>query len=369
MKKRMLSLVAMFAALSFASPAHAELKIGGDASVRLRGEFKSQDPGENTSDDLKWQYRIRLTGAADLGSGYFFKTMITNESTEGRAAGFVTIGYGNTEVYNLTVSNFYFGRMMQDSHYMMGRLPLGSFNNPIFDLAAFPSQPLDTPITNILYDRVYGINYGCKIGSGDMNATLVMLDNRSTGVTTATEHDGLFNDGYALHLSYKATAGNVTLEPQVLVALTNMDTFTQPNGVPNFTANCTPITFGANVGIPVGKSKLTCSGFYTTCDDADPDNAALVTDYHGYLLRAKFESGPFMAWFDYNSTHDETTNLDYNNTFLWAQYKINVHQSAMGTFTVQPTLRWLTSGKENSGAQVGNDTQTLRAELMATVTF
>ena len=36
---KMLSLAAMFAVLSYASPASAELKLGGDASVRIRSEL------------------------------------------------------------------------------------------------------------------------------------------------------------------------------------------------------------------------------------------------------------------------------------------------------------------------------------------
>ena len=68
----------MFAALSYASPAFADLNFGGDASVRVRDWGGTSSP---VTDNVVWQYRIRLNAAADLGDGYFFKAMLTDEAT------------------------------------------------------------------------------------------------------------------------------------------------------------------------------------------------------------------------------------------------------------------------------------------------
>ena len=217
----MLSLAAMFAVLSYASPASAELKISGDAATRLRGQFNNSDiHGVKTTneDDLKFQYRVRLKASADLGDGYFFKTLIANEETSnGGTPGWSTVGNTNSEKFQLEVSNFYFGRMLECSHYMVGRLPLNSFNNPIFDLTLYPIPTsftnsgvyaVDVPVFQWNYDRVYGMNYGAKVGDGDLNATLVVLDNNSVTENTSHTGDGLFNDGYLLHLTYKTTIGN-----------------------------------------------------------------------------------------------------------------------------------------------------------------
>jgi len=368
--KKMLSLAAMFAVLSYASPAQAELKIGGDASIRMRTEFNDNDTG-TTADDVKWQYRIRLKGAADLGSGYFFKTMLMNE--EGNiAGGWQSVGYGNHEAITVDISNFYFGRMMQDSHYMMGRIPLNSFNNPILDLSLYPMQALDTPVFNINFDRGYGANYGTKIGDGDLNATILVLDNEAGMASTLhTDTDGLFNDGYGVHLSYKTTIGDVTIEPQIVTVLTETDIWNQDDVAYIFTSETdrefrlaskvTPWTLGATASMPVGDElKLTGSAFYTFCDDAD-------ADYHATLLRLKGEYGPFMAWVDYNPAEDKKAGTEYSNTFVWAQYKYNVYESAAGSFTLQPTLRWLTTAEDGNDAE--KDTSTLRAELWATVSF
>lgn len=393
MKKRMLSLAAMCAVLSFASPAQAELKISGDAAIRPRLDSPNTTyAGVETTykNDLKWTYRVRLKAAADLGNGYFFKALLQDESiTPGVVPGWATVTGG--DLYKPAFSQFYFGRMMQNSHYMAGRLPLNSFNNPIFDLALYPIPgynsdagamicAVDLPIFQYNFDRIFALNYGTKIGEGDLNATLVVLDNHST----STSERGLLNDAYALHLSYKANLGKVTFEPQAVLVLTD------GNGL--IYQNVTPTTFGANLSIPVAdKSKLSFSGFYTYCKD-DKGSAygvAKKVDYSGYLLRAKLESGPLTTWVDYNRTADKTDNgyynyantaetsgtgpasydATYNNIFVWAQYKFSIYESAMGTFSLSPTLRYRASSFKNTEGAYTDHSNLMRAELWATVTF
>ncbi|MEI7787929.1 MAG: hypothetical protein WCI23_04725 [Chlorobiaceae bacterium] len=370
--KKMLSLAAMFAALSYASPAFAELNLGGDSSVRVRNWGGTGSP---TADNVAWQYRIRLNAAADLGDGYFFKAMITNEDTKG--GGWQTVGYGNTELYNLQVSQFYFGHNSKCDSYAIGRLPLNSFNNPVFDLTLYPNQPFDIPVATINLDRVFGANYGVKIGDGDLKATLVVLDNK-VAADTQYSGDGLMNDGYALLASYKFNIGNVTLDPQVLTALTKTDVWDQSLNTIHY--GFRPVTVGSNIAFPAGGIKFTASGFYTRGSGTTPNNPTVYpvgsgtkVDYFGDLFRLKGEYGPFMAWYDYNQTTDKSGILGgnhvYTNQFVWAQYKINVHESAKGNFTVQPTFRYLTTKDHNN--LVGSDTKggRLRSELWATVTF
>jgi len=342
------------AAAAAPAPAPAGLKFGGDASVRVRNESYFGDWADTKEDDMVFQYRVRLKAAADLGDGYFFKALLTNDNN---GAGWNSVGYANEEDYALEVSNFYFGRMQENCHWMVGRLPLNSFNNPIFDITLYPSQPLGTPVFNIHMNRIYGMNYGHKLGDGMLNTTLVVLDNES-GDNTSLEGDGLFNDGYALHLSYKVNVGDVTLEPQFLTVLTNGDV--------SLGYDVTPYTFGAMIGVPAGDAKLGFGAFYTNCDDATPNGGPDV-DYDGYLFRVKGEIGNFMAWYDYNRTTDDVTDIKYTNHFVWAQYKIPVYSSAAGSVTIQPTLRYLAS-KEDYGSY---DTkgERLRSELWATVTF
>ena len=399
--KKMLSLAAMFAVLSYASPASAELKISGDAATRVRGQFNNSDIGgvkTKNSDDIKYQYRVRLKTAADLGDGYFFKALIANEeTTNGGTPGWSTVGATNTEKFQLEVSNFYFGRTLEKCHYQIGRLPLNSFNNPIFDLTLYPVPTdftnagvyaVDVPVFQWNFDRVYGMNYGTKVGNGDLNGTLVILDNNSTTENTATTGDGLFNDGYLLHLSYKTTIGDVTVEPQALITLTDAQGATYQKISPN--------SFGANATIPAGKSKIGLSGFYTVCKDSKGsrfvttpylgDNTstpvvetsysltvptATNVDYRGYLLRAKAESGPVMGWVDYNRTVDKSQAKEYtyNNIFVWAQYKVNVHESALGSVSLTPTVRYRASGKETAGTDGTERNNQLRTELWASVTF
>jgi hypothetical protein len=365
--KKMLSLAAMFAVLSYAAPASAELKIGGEAAIRARAEFNAVDPGDATNDDLKYQYRIRLKTSADLGEGYFFKAMMQNEEAGGSWTTVNTTNELNDEAYAIEVSNFYFGRNLKDCSYSIGRLPLNSFNNPIFDLAAYaiPSTghtfgtiyAVDVPFTTHNFDRLFGANYSRKIGDGTFNGALYVTDNGST-TNSVVNGDGLLNDGYGLHLSYKATVGDVTVEPQALLSLTDINNTVAPQ------------TFGLNATIPSGKSKIGVSAFYTICDDSDAN-----VDYNGYLVRLKGESGNAMAWIDYNETSDDANKVDYDNLFVWAQYKFKMHESATGTFSLTPTVRYRASGLDGTGAAAVStatglkDNSQLRAELYATVTF
>ncbi|WP_167599159.1 hypothetical protein [Chlorobaculum sp. 24CR] len=384
--KKMLSLAAMFAVLASASTAQAELKLSGDAGVRLRdvsyfGDANQLSLTGSASDDVVFQYRVRLNAAADLGDGYFFKAMITNETIAG---GWASVNNFEADEDGIDVSNFYFGRMLENCHYMVGRLPLNSLNNPIFDLALSPSQPLGTPVYNLFMDRLLGLNYGTKIGDGMLNATLCVLDN-NVGGNTPADGDGLFNDGYALHLDYKVNVGDVTIEPQILAVLTNATPISQDvTGAmtPGLGAGVTPFTFGALVGVPAGDAKLGFGAFYTTCDDTTPNNSkydftpaggtdlrGVKVKYNGYLLRVKGEIGNFMAWYDYNHTTDKSgpNDVKYNNHFVWAQYKVPVYSSAAGSITIQPTLRYLASKEDHSTYELTGSR--LRSELWATVTF
>ena len=400
--KKMISLAAMFAALSYASPASAALNISGDAATRLRGEFKNSETAGGTrttlNDDLKFQYQLRLRAAADLGDGYFFKTQIANEeTTNGGTPGWSTVSNGNGERFQLEVNNLYFGHMAEECHYMVGRLPLNSFNNPIFDLALYPIPlpaatfsatavfAVDVPVYQWNYDRIFGLNYGTKIGSGELNATLVVFDNHSATGNTAELGDGVFNDGYALHATYKTSIGNVTIDPQAIILLTD--------GYGSTYSRVSPTTFGTNISIPAGKSKIGLSGFYTICKD---DNGTLAVpavsttpgipntftplttspstttrvDYSGYLLRVKGESGPLTAWVDYNRTVDKTfSETTYNNIFVWAQYNINIYQSANGAFNLTPTIRYRASGRDIVGTVGTEHNNMLRTELVARMSF
>ncbi|NTU67496.1 MAG: porin [Chlorobiaceae bacterium] len=368
--KKMLSLAAMFAALSYAAPASAALNLSGDAGVRLRNESLSGTtvtPAQRDTNDLLWQYRVRLNAAADLGDGYYFKAMATQENAGG---GWVTVSANAQADYNLQVSNFYFGRQTADNGYAMGRLPLNAFNNPIFDLTLVPFMPLENPVANASMDRVYGLNYNTKFLSGNLRGTLVVLDNASAN-NTGAEGDGKLNDGYAIHLAYTDKIGDVTIEPQFIRAITSGD-------LAGAYTNVTPWTTGANITVPAGDVKLGFSGFYTHAKNSTVSNVGTRVgdvNYSGYEFRVKAEYGNLLCFWDYNRTTDKTPGnvasgaLDnkYTNNFVWASYKIPVHKSATGSFTIQPTLRYLTNKVEGTATNVNK--QRLRTELWATVTF
>ncbi|MCG8341393.1 MAG: hypothetical protein MI684_00950 [Chlorobiales bacterium] len=351
--KKLLSLVFGLAILATSvTTAEAGIKISGDAQVRPRGEFtKTKVDGEETQsqEELYWLYRLRLKIAADLGEGFFLKALLANHS----AGWFATIGGDKGPAFPSNLSDFgpnhmYFGRMMQNSHYVMGWMPVNSFNNPIYDLTVYPSQPLGIPYFLFGNDRIFGLNYGAKVGPGELNASLLVLDDY------LKDTDGFFRDEYAIHLMYKTNIGDITIDPQLLAAITDSNLFSMGYN------NVAPWTFGTNVVIPADDIKFTLSGFYTTCDDSG-------VDYDGYLFRVKAERGPIRAWVDYSSLSDDSFGAsdEYKNMYVWAQYNWKVHESSMGSFTLSPTVRYLTTDENNGDEEY----QRLRTELWAQVTF
>jgi hypothetical protein len=372
--KKMFSLAAMFVALSYASPASAEVTLNGEVGLRLRDDFGNTTSAANVkanTEDQYLQYRVRLKPSADLGEGYFVKALFQNE---GVAGGWNSLSANNTEQYQIEASQFFFGHADASSHWVVGRIPLNSLDNPILDLTlyAIPGTgpqgtklyAVDTPIYTNHFDRLVGFNYGTKIGDGELNAVVVNFDNVSTPTTAtspATTDHGLFNDGYGFTVNYKANIGDVTFVPQGFVTLTHL------------ADGRAPYSFGTQAFIPAGKSKISLSGFYTGDSNTGVQyvaapNTTIKYDYSGYIFRVKGESGPVLAWVDYNRTKDNANTITYNNTFVWAQYVFKVQESNKGTFTLQPTIRYRASGsKTDAGVSTTNDL--FRTELYATVSF
>jgi len=364
MKKKFL-LAVVFVLLAPSAPAAAELRFGGEVGIRLRSEFTDSDANglNDNEDDLSFQYRIGLHAAADLGSGYFFKALIQNDT--GMSGGWQTIGDNNSESYELDVSNFIFGRALENSMYALGRLPLGSVENPIYDVLLYPALPSDIPVATFNLDRFFGGNYKTKIGPGTFSTTLVVVDNNSQD-DSGNEGDGLFNDGYAFLAAYKTHIGKVVVEPEFVTLLTNCSLAYQ-NGMV-FKQSLSPMAFGANLSVPFDEATIGLSAFCTMADDTVPNTGENV-DYSGYFLRIKAEKGTFTAWLDYSAMTDRSgsVDIDYTNTFFWAQYRIPVCESATGMFNLTPTVRYLASSREECCSNIDNSR--LRVELYSAMTF
>jgi hypothetical protein len=389
--KKLISIAALFAAISYAAPASATtFSVGGDLGTRVRAQ--TYDHASQKKDDLYWQYRVRLNGSADFGDGFFAKVQVTDEAPNktstgtvalGGGGGWQTVGYGNSELYTIGFSQAYFGRVYGDSHYAIGRLPLNATNNPILDITLYPKNPLDTPTTTFQNDRLFGANYGTKVGEGELNLVAGVFDNLNTYYSSSQGNDGgLLNDGYAFIGSYKTEIGGVTVEPEVLTAITRFDSVTQDTFSPTSSSYGTPWhqgvrpwTFGLNLGGKVGDLKLGASGFYNITSGKTPDaaryggNRNANVDYKAYILRIKAEYGPFLTWYDHSVAKDKstpaTTNT-YTNNFVWAQYQFKAYDSRGVKLVIQPTLRYLTTKDEVTPA---NGYHRLRSELYATISF
>ena len=377
--KKMLSFAALFAVCSSAVPAAAAVNLGGYAGIRLRDENYSGTAfsagSSRDASDLMWQYRFRLFASADLGDGYYFKAMATDE-TEGDGGWNTVTG---SDTYRLQVSNFYFGRQMASCGYSIGRLPLNAVNTPILDLTLFPFQPLESPLASVGMDRLFGVNYSTSCLSGNLRASLFVLDNGSAN-NTGLEGDGKFNDGYALYLSYSGKVGDITVEPQFMRAVTQAALVKHYPYTTSWYSHVTPWSAGASLTVPAGGAKVGLGAFYTRGRNStgytgipgftDEPNAGDV-DYSGYQFRIKGDYGPVRCYWDYHRTTDKSRTLvseaKYTNNFFWLSYEIPVHKTSSASFTLQPTLRYLTNKAEGGVTNVNQ--QRLRSDLWATVTF
>ncbi|NTU67532.1 MAG: porin [Chlorobiaceae bacterium] len=374
-----LSFAALLAALFSAAPAEAAVNFGGYAGLRLRDENYSgtafSQGSSRAASDLMWQYRVRLFASADLGDGYYFKAMATDE-TEGDGGWNTVTG---SETYNLQVSNFSFGRQTADNGYAIGRLPLNAVNTPILDLTLFPFQPLESPLASVGMDRLFGVNYNTRFLAGNLRASLFVLDNGSAN-NTGLEGDGKFNDGYALYLSYSDKVGDITVEPQFIRAVTQTSLPMHYPYTSSWYTHVTPWSAGASLTVPAGGAKIGLGAFYTRGRNStgysgingftDEPNAGDV-DYSGYQIRIKGDYGPVRCYWDYHRTTDKSRTLaseaKYTNNFFWLSYEIPVHKTSSASFTIQPTLRYLTNKAEGGVTNVNQ--QRLRTDLWATVTF
>ncbi len=387
--KKKVSLALLFAALAYATPAAAAtFSVDGDIGARVRSE--TYDDAHQGANDLYWQYRVRLNGSADLGNGYFAKVQLLNEAPNQTPAGTVAlggdggwqrVGYGNSELNSIGFSQAFFGRNYGDSHYAAGRLPLNSINNPLFDLTLYPKNPLDIPTATYQNDRLFGAAYGTKFAGGDLNFVLGVFDNISGNNNKGTG-DGLLNDGYAFIASYKTEVAGVTVEPEILTAVTKFDSVTQETFTPGSSGygqpwhqGVRPVTFGVNLGGAISDLKLGGTALVDISKGTTPSsvkvygaNAGQNVDFKAYLLRIKAEYGPVLAWYDHSVAVDKSAPVKqtYTNNFVWAQYQIKAYDTKEAKLVIQPTIRYLTTRDEVTPA---NNTNRLRSELWATVSF
>jgi len=78
-----------------------------------------------------------------------------------------------------------------------------------------------------------------------------------------------------------------------------------------------------------------------------------------------------MAWVDYAHTNDKTNGYggEYDNVFVWAQYKVGVYEAAAGTFSLTPRVRYLAVTTDPDDGSTVDMYEKFRTELVATVTF
>ncbi|NTU67531.1 MAG: hypothetical protein HGB02_01475 [Chlorobiaceae bacterium] len=423
--KKLIPFAALLAMAIQPAPAvAAQFGFGGDVSTRLR--VQTYDIDHQFADEVMWQYRVTLNGSVRFGDGFYARVQLANTEPNkldsdkgifgapgtvavGGGGGWQAVGYGNASFSSLGFNNAYLGRNYGDSHYAVGRLPLNSFDNPIYDLTFFPRNPIELPVATFLNDSMFGANYGTKVGAGELNLTLGVVDN-IVGKEARHIKDGLLKDGYLLMASYRAEVAGVSVEPIVLAAITRMDSFTQETfkaagptsgtgeNLNNkyrmpFHQGVRPVTFGANLSGPVGGVKIGAGAWYSIVKGTTPDRAVYnnsdvvvggnpygldnrnaIVDYTAYFTRIKAEYGPVLVWWDHSVTTDRSKRADqpvaikqtYTNNLAWAQYQYHAYEDKDVKLTLQPTLRFMVTKDEVDPTY---NHSRLRYELWAVAAF
>lgn len=357
--------------LTFISSAFADMSIYGDARVRPRMDIDDKTgAGSTLSKNFYYMYRARLHVDANIGKGWFFKSILGHNGVGYYNGNFATGEYPdilgkeqNGSVTNETTlrssvdfMELNFGRKTDKFGFAIGLLSAGSINDPLFDLHFYPSYMIDIAYFILNSDGFYGGNAYYKIGNGNLIATLMVDDNRGASIENLTgDMISDKRDQYTAMLRYDYEKNGYKFQPTVFYSIAD-DSLEMPItfGLNAFTPEFAGFKFGASIGYliqPVKQDELS----------VDQKSGRPGTEYDAFFVRAKvikpFWIGKLQAWFDYASRTDKHESGDITTDFmyLWFGYRIPFYSSDLGNFSVAPRLRW---------ANINRDGVDLRDRMM-----
>lgn len=376
--------------------AYADIKISGDARVRPRmdvkdyGDFGSK--GDKITDNY-YLYRARLLVAADIGSGYYFKTRL---GTNGTAYWTGKFGTGAVPVEDtsspgagrgtLSFMELYFGHKGESFCWSAGILPIAS--NPLLDFHYYSDIILDIPWTIYNNNAAHGFNFNYKLGGNKLGVHILVdnnigkvvnhdsfsaatmiettegyIINQETGVieyfvkhdTTVTSSKASeAKDSYTLDVRYPVSFAGMKLTPEFMMTIAGEK-------------QTAPMTYGAELSLP----KI--AGFATSVFGGMSSQQVEETEtYSGWVARAKIVGkvgpGKLTAWYDIaNTSHDAFGDEDAYDTsfsYLWLSYTYTLYKSDKGSVSFAPTYRLYTK----STADV-EDYKRVKMELTTQITF
>ena len=337
--------------------AYADITMAGDARVRPRLDIVDQGSYGNRTDNIYYYYRARLYVAADIGSGYFFKTKLSFNGADN----FAKFGTGDLSLPGVSLSSagrttlssmeVYFGHQSKAYGWAAGIIPVP--HNPLLDMHFYPGLMGNIPWLHFNNAAASGFDFNYMLAGGKFDLK-VLVDNND-GVKVSSEGDVIDSltttDQYSLYASYCLALGSIKVTPQFLLTVAD-------EGDP------APMTYGASLALPKVAGFGTSAYFGMGSQNADDTDA-----YTSWIARAKLVGklgpGALTAWYDIGAYKPDDDSLEPTNTsFMWISYTYTLHKSDKGAVTLAPTYRLYTQKTEGS-----RDYARTNIELTTQITF
>lgn len=330
-----------------------QIKISGDAQIRPRFDiYDRTGANQNKTEDFYYMYRARVNIFADIGEGWFFKSMlshngiafysifsagdypdvlgipqnsskpVSNESSKRATVNFMELNMGNkSEEYGFT----------------LGLFTLGSFNNPIYDLHYYPSKPIDIPYVIFNADGAFGANAYYKTGFGMIGLKGLVEDQK--GLKEENPQGIVLKDGndqYSFELNYSNSINDINFYIASIATLGN-DTLPAP------------ISVGAMISasklLPVTLSIFGGFSYQNNIKTILYQPGYPANKYQAYFARLKANGkigpGVLIFWTDFCRRTDKLIggNVNFDFLFFWIQYEFTIHESEKGNFRISPAIR------------------------------
>lgn len=342
----------------------AQVTINGDARVRPRYDINDKTPANGTkTSDFYYMYRARLNLNADIGEGWKFHTLISHNGifyySTFNTGDFPDIlgtdqnpskptSRQSSRRASLSFMELYFGQETETYNFKVGLFPLGSINNPIYDLHYYPNKMVDIPYAIFNTDGAFGFAGNYKTSAGTFGAKLIIEDAKGK---EEEAYDGTIlsdkNDQMTFELNYAIPVSGFTLAPMALISISSQKD-----------SMCKPNTFGLNITTPkLGEFTLQGTAAISSQDNKDLKSVQgpgyPVSKYSGYLLRLKMSGklgpGNLVAWFDYAQLTEKQVlkDVDYGFAYFWVNYEIPIYKSEKGAVSITPELRYAKYYKES----------------------
>lgn len=331
----------------------AQLEFTGDAKIRPRWDLNDQTgAGRTLSRDLYTIYRTRIRMQADVGDGWKFKTMLGHNGAGEFAGKFAKgelpdiLGVEQTTISNdgarrstVDFMELYIHYKTDKKEFKAGLFPVGSTNNPVYDMHYYPLRMIDIPFTIFNNGGIYGMYYAITSEKTKWSASIYVDDDRGGYIRSAsgsTLKDE--NDQYTLEVSAIHKTGQIQWVIQSLYTFA-ADSISQPLSISV-----------QSKGWKLGQLDIQYQAMYSkqAKDEAISNDGHFglpMNPYTAYFFRLrtahKFGSNRLCAWLDFTRRVDDLSSGDVNHTFafMWIDYAIQLAKTDNGLVVLTPRIR------------------------------